>query len=287
MQAEYLFRVVITVMKIGFVFTNYNNTSYTSEAVRSIFSNEHNDTYVVVVDNKSDSENIDSLRLLEEQFDRLEVIYNDTNLGYFGGLNVGIRYLRALEPECECMVVGNNDLVFSPDFFDALNNARRLFDKYPVISPNIVTLDGVHQNPHVITGIGKFREFIFDLYYSYYFLAILIKKLAELSGSFTDRKDEEQHDVAQEIYQGYGACYILGPVFFQYFEELYAPTFLMYEEYFLSLQLEEKGYRVYYEPSIKVLHHCHAATDKLPGKFKWKLGKDAHKEYRKYIKVWR
>ena len=61
----------------------------------------------------------------------------------------------------------------------------------------------------------------------------------------------------------------------------------MYEEYFLSKQLLDKGFMTYYEPSIKLTHLMHATTDKLPGKLKWKFSKKSHKEYRKYVKVFR
>ena len=118
-------------------------------------------------------------------------------------------------------------------------------------------------------------------------MAALIKSIAKITHRFTDRDDELQHEVAQEIYQGYGACYILTPVFFQNFRELWSPTFLMYEEYFLSMQLAEKGFKTYYEPTIKVVHHWHASTSQLPGRYRWELCRDAHREYRKHIKVWR
>ena len=215
----------------------------------------------------------------------MEVIYNDTNAGYFGGLNIGIKYIRSNYKGCDHIVVGNNDLIFSIDLFCSLYKNKDKFSRYPVISPDIVTLDGFHQNPHVVERISKFREIIYDIYQYNYYLACLIKKIAKATQSFTDRKDEQQHEVAQEIYQGYGACYILGPLFFQHFEELWAPTFLMHEEFFLSKQLESKGFRIYYEPSISVQHHWHATMDKVPSKKRWEMARDAHKVYRKYLKI--
>ena len=95
----------------------------------------------------------------------------------------------------------------------------------------------------------------------------LIGYLSNATKKITDRDDEEQFEVAQTIYQGYGACYILGPLFFENFDLLWAPTFLMGEKnFFLSKQLEKKGMKVYYEPSIKVNHHDHATMSKLPSK---------------------
>ena len=118
-----------------------------------------------------------------------------------------------------------------------------------------------------------------------YYLSLFITVVARLTSSFTDRSDEKQFDTAQEIYQGYGAMYILGPCFFKNFQSLWSPTFLMYEEFFLSKQLMDKGFKIYYEPTISLTHLMHASTDNLPGKVKWRFSKLAHAEYRKYIKV--
>jgi GT2 family glycosyltransferase len=272
-------------MKLAFIFTNYNNSSFTEAAIESIGRIPNNDAVIIIVDNASKSESVAHLKRIDSKGNNVKVIYNDENVGYFHGLNIGIDYACANYPEVLYYVVGNNDLVFPENFISSVYENSELFEKYPVVSPDIVTLDGFHQNPHVIKGISKKREFVYDVYYSNYYLAGLIKKVASLFKSFTDRKDEEQFEVAQEIYQGYGACYILGPKFFSLFENLWMPTFMMYEEYFLSNQLEGKGYKVYYEPSINVQHHWHATMDTLPGKQRWLMAKTAHKKYREFVKV--
>jgi len=274
-------------MKVGFVFTNYNNSHYTRDVIHSITLNKnYDDSYIVVVDNKSETADVELLIIIEQDYPSVKIIYNDENSGYFKGLNIGIEYLRKKYTDLDHMVIGNNDLFFPPDFIDTLYSNRSLFEKYPVISPDLLTLDGVHQNPHVIDKISKKREIIYDLYYSNYYLSVLIGYAAKVTKRFTDRSDEEQFEVAQTIHQGYGACYILGPLFFEHFNLLWAPTFLMGEEFFLSKQLEKKGMKVYYEPSIKVNHHDHATMGKLPGKKLWKISKDSHKIYRKYNKIY-
>ena len=274
-------------VKIGFIFTNYNNTQYTEGAILSILEADANDAPVIVVDNASEPEYVKALKVLESAHCNLKVIYNKENMGYFRGLNIGIKYAKESFNKVVYWVVGNNDLVFPENICSSILGCQKILDKYPVVSPSIVTIDGVPQNPHVISKISKFREFIYDLYHLNYYLAGIIKKTASITHRFTDRSDELQHDIAQEIYQGYGACYILTPVFFQNFKELWSPTFLMYEEYFLSKQLEEKGFKTYYEPSIKIQHHWHAATNQLPSRFRWELCREAHRKYRKYVKVWR
>ena len=273
-------------MKIGFVFTNYNNSHYTREVIYSISINENfKDSYIVVVDNNSDAIDVSLLKKIEHDYPSVKIIFNNENSGYFKGLNIGIKYLRDQIPDLKHIVIGNNDLFFPLDFIDIIHSKVSLFEEYAVVSPDLITLDGVHQNPHVIKKISKIREIIYDIYYSNYYLSILIGYLANVTKKITDRDDEKQFKIAQTICQGYGACYIVGPLFFENFDLLWAPTFLMGEELFLSKQLEKIGMKVYYDPSIKVNHHDHATMSKLPSRKLWKISKDSHKIYRKYVKI--
>lgn len=272
-------------MRLGYVCTNYNNARFTEDAVRSLLRGTAHQYRVVVVDNKSGPDDVARLQKIADEFPEVSVIFNKENVGYFRGLNVGIKRLRTDNPDLDHMVVGNNDLVFPPEFGDAVARNLPKLKKYPVISPNIVTLDGERQNPHVISRIGRFRETIYDVYYSNYALAQVISAVAKFTRRFTDRDDETHHAIAQEIWQGHGSCYLLGPIFFQEFHELWAPSFLMGEEFFLSQQLSEKGMKIFYEPSITVQHYCHAALGAVPSRRIWELSRDAHKVYRKYVKV--
>lgn len=274
-------------MDLVFILTNFNNTSFTAGAVTSILNSDAKEAQIIVVDNASAESDVNNLRMLEKKIMNLKVLYNHENVGYFRGLNIGINYARKYFKEVQLLVVGNNDLIFSENFYSSILLCRNKIEKYPVVSPNIVTVDGISQNPHVITKISKVREFIYDLYHLNYYLAGVIKYISKITHNFTDRDDELQHEIAQEIYQGYGACYILTRKFFDNFNDLWSPTFLMYEEFFLSKQLEGKGFKTYYEPSIMVQHCWHAAMDKLPGRYRWELSRDAHREYRKFVKVWR
>lgn len=272
-------------MKFGYVCTNFNNSNFTCEAVRSLQRNLRHEFQVVVVDNQSAAESVEQLVRFADGIKNLELILNKENMGYFKGLNAGINLLRERHTDLDVIVVGNNDLEFPEDFGDALEKNIETIRRYPVVSPNIITLDGVHQNPHVISNISKFREVVYDIYYWNYYLAVLIRKLAKATLVFSDRSDELDYQTAQTIYQGHGACYILGPRFFTHFTELWAPTFLMGEEFFLSRQLAEKGFKKFYEPSIVIRHHCHGAIDKIPSKTIWEISRSAHRVYRRYVRI--
>lgn len=269
---------------VGFVFTNYNNSLLTIQAIQSIFASPQSARcFVVIVDNCSNSKETQILSDAERLSPNIHIVESKQNLGYFRGLNVGIKYLRNRFSGLSTIVIGNNDLVFPDNFINALDRNNHLFESCPVISPDLIALDGVHQNPHVINEISRFRELVWDIYFSNYYLAVLIKKIASVARFITIRKDYQEHHISRHIYQGYGACYILTKCFFDYFELLWAPTFLMGEEFFLAKQIESKGFRMYYEPSISVEHHDHATMSKLPSRRLWEITKTYHKIYRKFI----
>lgn len=273
-------------MKIGFVFTNFNNSQVTREAIHSISLNDYwDDSFIVIVDNKSDENDIELLKGIQLDFPNIRLILNNENSGYFRGLNFGIKYLRDNHKNINYIIIGNNDLVFPPDFIKSIYANRAIFEIYPVVSPDLVTLDGIHQNPHAIKKISKLRKLIYDLYFSSYRLALIISIIAKTTKKITGRKDGTQYGVAQTIYMGHGACYILGPEFFKHYDQLWAPTFLMGEEFFLSKQIESKNFKIFYEPSIIVNHQCHATMDKMPRKKLWEIAKKSHKTYRRYVKI--
>lgn len=272
-------------MKIGYVCTNYNNSDFTVAAVDSLLRNVGHDIEVFVVDNASAEAERSKLRPLTHAYASVHLIESPENTGYFRGLNLGLMALRASRPDIEWVVAGNNDLEFPSDFCTSLERLATDLQGHSVVSPDVVTLDGEHQNPHVIAGISKVREIFYDLYYANYHLGRMIYKLAKMFPRVSERSDERQWQVAQPIYQGHGSCYILGPRFFRQFQVLWAPTFMMSEEFFLSKQLENVGEQVWYEPRIRVVHHWHGSLEKLPSRTRWDMAREAHREYRKYVKV--
>jgi GT2 family glycosyltransferase len=251
--------------------------------VDSILKYESNiNDKIIIVDNDSDEQNVKIIEaFLKEKGSNVILIRNEHNVGYFGGLNIGLRYVKDHSIPYDVLIIGNNDLNFPINFKSMIFKSSELFKKYPVISPNIITLDGEHQNPHVIHRISVVRELLYDMAYLNYYLFLIIKILAKFTQPLTDRKDETKNDVAQEIYQGHGACYILTPLFFEYFSELDNKSFLFYEEFFLSQQLQRAGYKYYYEPDIKIVHRLHSSTSLQPRYNLWRISCKAHWEHRK------
>jgi hypothetical protein len=272
-------------MDIGFVFTNYNNSRFTQAAIESLATSpDWSHCHVVVVDNASGQADRQSLQEIEARYPTVNIIFNETNLGYFPGLNVGLDWLQSQYSKLGAVVVGNNDLVFPEDFIQSVRRNSTLFGKYPIVSPDLITLDNFHQNPHVLNAVSRSREVIWDIYFSNYWIAMAILLFAKWTRRFSERKDYLDYNKPGLIYQGYGACYILGPIFFKHFKRLWAPTFLMGEEFFLSEQLNSIGYKFFYDPSIHVWHHDHASMGRLPGRQLWKISRASHAVYRQFVR---
>ena len=271
-------------MRLAYICTNYNNSAETIAAIDSLLANSAHEYRCIVIDNRSRGEDADLLRVYANRHPHaVDAIFNPDNVGYFAGLNVGLEHLKRTAPEFTHAVIGNNDLLFPGDFADTIEHCVGRLDAYPVVSPSVITTDGRHQNPHVTDGISVLRERIYDLYYSNYPTALLIKWIAKVTRPLTRRRDAERHVGGREIAAGHGSCYLLGPLFFRDFGQLWAPVFLFGEELFLAKQLAESGYRIYFEPTIVVTHASHATVGKLPSKRHWQLMRESHRIYRREL----
>ena len=274
-------------MKLGYVCTSFRDAGFAEAALRTLHAQQgSHEIHAVVVDNGCSEADLARLRAAAQSYPHVEVVTGQGNVGYFRGLNLGIERLRASAPEVQHMVIGNNDLEFPEGFADSLERGLEVFERWAVVGPDLVTPGGVHQNPHVRLPITRGRKAVWWTYYQSYPLARAIAWFAKLTHRFTARP-ERVHGTrlsreAGPMILGYGACYILGPRFFEQFARLYAPTVLMQEEYFVSVQLATVGQQVYYDPRFVVRHRDHSAIGLLPVRHLWELSRDSYRLYRRH-----
>lgn len=99
-------------MSVAAVVLSWNGRDDTLAALRSL-AGEEVDT--IVVDNASED---GSAGAVAQEFPAVELVQNDRNLGYAGGMNVGIR--RALELGADHVLLLNNDVEVEPGAVAAL-----------------------------------------------------------------------------------------------------------------------------------------------------------------------
>jgi GT2 family glycosyltransferase len=271
-------------VEIAFVCVNYDGFHYTKKMVISLLNQqglEHNfDIKIVVVDNSPEVK----LELVEycRAQPKVQYIRSEKNEGYFAGLNVGINCLSAVT--YDYVVAGNNDLEFGSEFCQKLM-AVKVDPRTQVICPDVITIDGVHQNPHHLNALSKKEIFAFDCYFSNYYFAITLLKLKALFKGISPvgKHSETSFSPNMEINQGVGACYVLTKAFFKSHQELFFPGFLYGEEAALSWQVRNSGGRLVYNTNLKVAHAESAALSRLPARQTYEFGKKSYWVIRQYL----
>lgn len=261
-----------------FICVNYNNSDYTESLIESVLSQEQ-ESFVIVVDNKSNEQELEKLELIESKYkNRIKLIKSNDNLGYFGGLNLGLKDLPKTKP----IIVGNNDLIYEKNFTTVISNAVYPEDAL-VIAPNVITKDGYHQNPHCRNRVSRVRKTLYDIYFSNYAAAIVLTWGSHIINKLKGGRNNSFDQNRGYIHMGIGACYVLMPSFFEYFNELDDKVFLYGEEAYLAGQLMSVNAKIYYEPQAMVHHEESATLAKVASKIKYGYMKSSYYDYKKYL----
>ncbi|MCI5165032.1 MAG: glycosyltransferase family 2 protein [Candidatus Electrothrix sp. GM3_4] len=122
--------------KKGIILLNWNAAEDTIGCVQNLQSflgdNLEDKTTIYVVDNNSDPADREKI---QQNCQRVIFIQNDSNLGYAGGNNVGLR--RALKDGCECILLMNNDARIAEKDFQLLVQAMDTEPDLGIVGPII------------------------------------------------------------------------------------------------------------------------------------------------------
>ncbi len=272
---------------VYFIAVNFNNSDFTINYVYSVkdLTSTRDDVNIIIVDNCSQKSDFKKIEARLKYVENVKLIQNGTNLGYFGGLNAGICSINMSRENENLLVIGNNDLLFRKDFLVELSKIN-YDDNTFALAPNIITIDGYHQNPQLVTKQSEFKKFIFRLYFLNYYLARVLCCFRIVIGKIKGRKDNMNSDRKMFIRQGNGACFILTNNFFRSYEKLDDRVFLWGEEYLLANQLSLAGGKMLYNPNIVVYHKTlleDTLFRSLSSKEKYKISQASYKIYSKYL----
>lgn len=267
--------------KLTFVAVVYNNYPDTADFINSISTQIEPEKHVscFIVDNSDSSEVRDNLDRIPLAHPFVTILRPPCNVGYFGAFN----YYLDHNPvgRSEIVVLCNNDLVFSENFVETIGS-RHYADDVFVVCPDVVTLDGAHQNPHVLKPRTRLQRLKLDLYFSNYYVACGLRVLQRIFKPFLKSKRRKEPSQPGYLHMGIGACYVLLPSFFSKFRRLDFPHFLYGEEAYLTKQVHSAGGRLYYDPELKVQHKESATLSKLPKRTTYEFGRDGYWSYRTF-----
>ncbi|WP_027218663.1 glycosyltransferase [Butyrivibrio fibrisolvens] len=274
--------------KVTFVILHYLSVEVTDKCIQSILDNISYDNYlVVVVDNGSPN---NSGKLLQEKYQtesKVSILLEKDNLGFSKGNNVGYKYAKQTLKSDFIIVINNDTIINQASFVEKCINIFET-DKYYVMGPDIVNLNGVHQSPqrdHVITFgevlIWYFKRLLFYMcLFGKVSLGKKIRKIiiekyhendARRINSFCWQKKQERIELQ-------GACFVFSPVYIKAndiaFEEL---TFMYGEEATLAWKCKKNNWKMLYSPDVHIKHAEKLATGMM-------FDDDANKKLQFYSK---
>lgn len=261
---------------VGVVYNNYQDTFDFCSSLTDIVSGGSR-LVCVIVDNSDRLEAQEKIDSLVVDFPFVKILRPDRNLGYFGAFNYFFES-EFFERE-DIVVLCNNDLVLAREFCEKFLSARYPDDVF-VVCPDVITVDGVHQNPHVLKPWGRIARLKLDLYFTHYYLACVLRLVQRCLHRLGGGKKRVEPSPPGYLHMGIGACYILLPAFLRRFSRLDFPHFLYGEEAYLTRQVHSADGKLYYDPNLKVLHKESATLSKLPSRVTYEFGREGYWHYR-------
>ena len=226
-------------IKVGCVVLNYINYSETERCLISLMQQEDIQLTVVVVDNGSQNGSLEciqrDLRLRNSKTEegRVNFIQINKNIGFAGGMNCGIKFLR--EKGIQFIFIANSDLVFT-----ATNILAKLVEGYEVgvavLNPYIVNVDGKVARPIYFKkkqmGLRMIKSFVLCRYNKR-------KNVIRKKDCLRQKPAEIVMNMGRDrdCFRICGMGYLLTPDFWMHYQYLYPETFLYNEEYALMIYL--------------------------------------------------
>lgn len=245
---------------VAFIILHYKNFKDTKICIDSIIENCRSGDYkIVVVDNGGDAE---SKAFFEAEYsDEIHVIYNQENLGFSAGNNIGCEY-----------AVKN----YNPDFLYVVNNDTKLTDKnvlknieliyresnFDILGPKIFDISlQKNLNPcHSQKNEAELRNWQEKLKFCRKWL-----KLGAIPYVLSCRFYEKL--IKKVNYTGFGlsgAALIFSKKYFTRFEKIFPELTKMYcEESFLAYRVQKYNLIMIYDGRTEIEHFGGVSTKKV------------------------
>lgn len=227
-------------MKVAAVVLNFNGIKNTLDCVESLKKQTLNaiDFQIIVVDNCSQDDSVKTLKSIQG----IKLIENDKNLGYAGGMNVGIKY--AMKNNFDKVVLLNNDIYADKAFLTNIVNASKKAD---IVAPKIYFAPGheFHRRRYRKEDLGKVIWFAGSRIDWQNIIGYHVG---------VDGVDKGQFNRSGEIDFASGACMLISKEVFEqigYFDEKY---FLYLEDMDFCFRAKLAGFKIVFEPRAVIWH---------------------------------
>jgi len=213
---------------VSIITLNYNQTDITCEFLESTKMLSYPNYEILVVDNNSDISPKEQIDIGDYPNTRL--IASDTNLGFTGGNNLGMR-----EAQGDFVFIVNNDTEVTENLLEELLAPFSTDDSVGVVSPKIK----FYSHPDIIQYAG-FKP---------------INPFTGRTGAVGNgEEDKGQHDELAETYGAHGAAMMVKRKVIEEVGKFADNFFIYYEEWDWSTRIRKAGYKIYYQPKAEIYH---------------------------------
>lgn len=248
--------------KIIFLILHYKNIIETNECINSILKNIKYSNYnIVVVDNGSKNGTGEELEKKYKDYNNINIIINQENLGFANGNNVGFKYCKEkLKPDFIVMI-NSDTIITQEDFCDKIVRKYEEY-KFDVCGIDILLPNGQHSNPIIPSvnntndikrEIKKNKILIKECKYNLDIVNSIINRIKTKHKRERINKNTSKDILSNDI-QLHGAAIIFSKDYIKEYDGLYGGTFLYFEEVALRYICIRDNLKILYTPSIKILH---------------------------------
>lgn len=239
--------------EVAIIILNWNGLNDTAECVESLKKLNYENYKVIVVDNGSAGNDVQTLR---ERFgDYVHIIENDKNYGFAEGNNIGIRYaLTTLSPDYVLLL--NNDTVVDPEMLTELVKAAESDVNIVLVGPKIYPYTGINTRSP--------EENIIDQRNLHPLLLTLIDTF-ELSLLCNTVLQSEIPQAYLGAFWLKGCALLMKTTVIEKMGLLYSGYFAFYEETEYCFRCLKAGFTLIEVPTALLWHKGGATAAKVPG----------------------
>lgn len=243
--------------KIAYVILHYKNADITIKCLNNLINVMGDDSAVIVVDNNSQNESLNIVKKSIGNNNKIHYIYNTENIGFARGNNLGYRYAKNVL-KAVCIVVMNNDIYIKDSDFEKKLLESGILDQYSIIAPDVVTLEGKHQNPFrykKLNILEMIKSMILQYIYSCFFKFDIVVPCIVRKYSTNNITGEKKISHRMENIVPHGSCVIFTSIYIQKENFAFVPVTYFYgEEDLLYDYAVFRKYKIIYYPDVQVIH---------------------------------
>lgn len=256
-----------------FVILHYKTIEDTEKCIQSILALDSCfNARILVLDNGSNNGTGEQLEEKYFGIPNIKISISNVNLGFSKGNNLAYTIAKnSFNPDF--MIVCNSDIIFEQK--NTLELICQIYNEttFHIMGPDIYIPDiCFHANPLEIQPksieeiqheIKKCKKNLENLKKACFYDSLQAEKIKAINliRKLISREKKAAAAIENVVLQG--ACYILSKNYIKNQDRIFCPMDSFYfEEYFVYKECSLKGYKIVYDPKIRVIHNESSATKK-------------------------